>query len=83
MIHISLPRLAASLIFLGVGASPTPQKIRMIETVFEFDDIAFVAHEQATPDSRIKAAQRDVELIDLKGFLLIGHGDLSVARKTL
>ena len=50
-----------------------------LKSVMKVDNVAIVAHQQATPDRRIDTAQQNVELIDLKGLLLIGHSGLSVA----
>jgi len=40
----------------------------------QLGDSAIAAHEQAAPDTRVDAAQQIVELIDMKGLLLIRCG---------
>ena len=50
-----------------------------LDCIVEVKDVVIATNEQATPDRRIDTAQQDMELIDLKGFLLICHSDLSVA----
>jgi hypothetical protein len=50
-----------------------------LDCIVEVSDVVIATNEQATPDRRIDTAQQDMELIDLKGFLLICHSDLSVA----
>jgi len=50
-----------------------------LESVMKVDNVAIAAHEQAAPHRRIDTAQQNVELVDLKGFLLIGHSGPSVS----
>jgi hypothetical protein len=49
----------------------------------QLGDAAIASHEQAVPDSRVDAAQQNVELMDLRRVLLIGHGGQSVVAEKL
>ena len=50
-----------------------------LDCIVEVSDVVIATNEQATPDRMIDTAQQDMELIDLKGFLLICHNGLSIA----